>query len=602
MPKVSIFDPDINDDVLFDLDKPEQKRKYEEIKSKSKKESGERSTLDKIIHHGGSALMGGVVGGLTGGPVGAGLGAVTGGLFPPEDPVDLASMIVGGKLPAAGAKLGSKIAAKSGKLVNALTQGAGAMVGSFGENAIEKALRNPSQIMKQPSEALPSMMEGVMGATQGMLGAAGANMTRTPAAETNRRFGYGTKDPSKNAQLVREGGKDLDVIREERAAFNQRKSDLEKTIAGYETTKDDLSKRKIELETRQKKNELKQDYEKTNKDVVFDVADSEASTQKQLMQREVDSLKEKLKNLDSTIDRNIFPADYNRAKEQLSNAILQKEEEITTNIKKAGSIAVDKIQSGQIPQAALQSESTIIDNIRRIKKDEVDLNTAIRETRREIEAGEFGNAEIASIFRDADNAESIVERVLNKDPKTIKDFMNYMDSKGKLDLTREAILQSIVSKSYDPKTNSFGRGFDYLQTAGIGAPIERLAQIYGDVDKAKKLVSDFSEISEAAKRIAKNYADPRTAFTTATSLAFLMSGHNPEKAAKIAAGETMALSWIKWGTILNKMASSPKFNKAFKDWMDNGASTEVLKASGYLFAELRSMAHDTNFTASGNPY
>lgn len=546
------------------------------------------------------AIIPGVVGGLTGGVPGAAIGAASGYASPAEDLVDLGIGVAGGP-----------IAGKASSTVKGLMKNAGKASNFFGqmmtggaygaaENAVSKALKNPQEAMKNPSSLAPnSPQEFLSIAMQGLLPAGVSNMGSTPSAISTRKYPGASiegTDPSKLAQNLTKGKDALKAV--DQAVDSEGKFVLEmgEEIEKYSKRQQTASERNLKLKDKVRRNLDDVEIERNKNKSIISQKQFDIKTQERTIEDEIEFFNETKSAIEDSYSKGITTsADYAQQSKQLLDDIkLRKTQLKDLEIQKAQTL-VETVQNNQVPLDVLRQNSRIADIVAKNEGQKLRLNRAIDDTKRQINMGTFQDAELSKIFKNSKSTEEIIDSVFSSSPSTMKNFFSHYEKKGLGTDMKEAFLQRMAMESYDPQTNSFGNGITYITDKIKGNATEKLSNIFGDVHKADKFIQDFKEINDAMKLIKNNQLKSSLLANLGTAAAFVISGHNPVVATKVLAGEAASLVWLKWGTLLNKMASSPKFNSAFKDWMKDGASAEVLKKSDYLLSQLRESGYEQPF-------
>ncbi len=585
------------ENVPLDLDDPEDKAIYDEaIKKgtiKETKEKPEFLSKEDLKNRLAGGALGATSGGFMGGVPGALIGGAAGAIFPPEDMVDVGIMVGGG--PAAGkvSKLISGLTKNASNLVKGGSQVLGGMTYGAGENALSKGLRGQDPKPTSASELAGIVMGGIPGLFTNMSG-----MKKTPAARTAKAFG--TQNPSENYKILERGSKSLDAAREAQQEASDFTINLEKEINRLKGESSTIAKTEKKIQGQLSKRDYKQKVQDRNLEKSFNAEKTQFKESIRVMENELNDGKRIIGELDNQMKANPYDTSLIQRKKEITDQLLLKEMDIEQARKDFSLKEIEKFEAGKIDPQQLKSNTTLKDNFVRIQQRQQDIKKEILETEQKIQGGEFGNLALNNLFkRNSQEAgkstEDLFDDLIGQNPQVIKDFFEHYQNKGKDSMMREAIVQHIMQNSFDPVTNSVGNGFTYLKQAGKGNVIDRMQHIFGDRDTAERVVNSFKEISESADRITKNRISSTMVGTVGTGLAFnigaLLSGHGLKKAASVAGGEAATLAYLKWGTLLNKMASSKKFNDAFKDWMTEGATKEILEKNQYLLSQIRELSY-----------
>lgn len=592
----------------YDMNDPEDASLYEqnkqvkgaldpdEIAKNPSSEDGGFFSKEGQIKRLGSAAMMGFPAGLMGGPaagVAAGLGAYA---FPPEDMVDVGIGLAGGPLAGKVSSLTRGALKNSGKAANVFGQiMTGAGYGTA-ENAISKAIKNPKQTMEKPSSLLPTSPQELLSvALQGGLAGMGANMEKTPSAISARKFPGTETNPSKLSEAIEKNKDKLKPIDQEiddEAIFIK---DLDDKIQDYKTRRYDTKERKLELEAKRENIQASQEYKKAKQSTVVAKEQQDIIAQRENVKESLFELSNQESRLKDGYTRGIVTSEDFA---QQSKQLFDQRKALRTQLKDLAvqreGITVQKMANNEIPLDIQRANTAIRNNIIRLRREDLKLGKAIDDTKREIDLGSMKDAELGSIFKNSKSKEELIDKVMGSSPAAMKKFFSYYDQKGLGTDMREAFLQRIAMESFDPQTNSFGNGVSYITDKIKGNATEKLGNIFGDIKKADKFIQDFKEINEAMSKIKSNQLKSSFFANLGLAAAFTIGGR--PAAGKILATEGGTLLWMKWGTLLNKMASSPKFNSLFKDWMKDGASAEFLKKSDYLLSQLREMGYSQDMT------
>lgn len=604
------------EEIPLDLNDPRDKAMYDEaVKAgKTPKKKAEPKQEPKFLSSEDirDRILG-VVGGAglgfaTGGTPNAVIQGVSGGIFPPRDATDWALMAAGGPIAGKASQL-TKQATKNAKpFVRNLAQMLQGSVYAGMETTAAKAMRDPEGVMKDPSKLKPTGTDLLSMAAQGLTGALFANAPYSPSAQSANKVqdfnpNYPKKDPSKIEEALRGGAPLFEPARQQQEKAQQAVKDIDEKIAEYTQEGFRLDKKKVTTERKLTRQENLDRRDRQNKLVELNVEDKQANLTRENLLQQRDELEKELENIHAEVKASGAVSPYGSYMERAKIAD-QNKFEIEKQLKQmqldAAARSIDKEALKKVDYS--RASETLKDNIARIEAERINLQSVMDKAEREKNLGIFKNAELSALFTKNRSAEEMIDDLLGQNPKTIKDAMDYFHQNKQGGTFREAVLQHILERSYDPGTNSFANGMAYLKQAGKGHPVERLTHIMGDVKLAEKVVKDFDDIAKAADKITKNPVSRSALFTTAQGLGFVLADPASKKAQNILSANASTLVWFKWGTLMNKMASSPKFNAAFKDWMEKGASAEILKSSDYLMSQLREMGYQQNFTASGNPY
>lgn len=595
----------------YDMNDPEDASLYEqnkqvkgaldpdEIAKNPSSEDGGFFSKEGQIKRLGSAAMMGVPAGLMGGPaagVVAGLGAYA---FPPDDMVDVGIGLAGGPLAGKASSLAKGALKNSGKAAKVFGQIMTGGAYGTAENAISKAIKNPQQAMEKPSSLLPTSPQELLSiALQGGLAGMGANMEKTPSAISTRKYPGASVEGTNPSKLSREleKGKDLlkpiDQAIDDEAAFIK---NIDDKIQDYKTQRYETKERKLDLEAKRENIQASQEYKKAKQSTVVAQEQQDIIAQRENVKESLFDLSNQESRLKEGYTRGVVTSEDFA---QQSKQLFEQRKALRTQLKdlavqKEG-ITVQKMINNEIPLDIQRANTAIRNNIIRLRREDLKLGRAIDEAKREIDLGSMKDAELGSIFKNTKSKEELIDKVMGSSPAAMKKFFSYYDQKGLGTDMREAFLQRIVMESYDPQTNSFGNGISYITDKIKGNATEKLGNIFGDIKKADKFIQDFKEINEAMSKIKSNQLKSSFFANLGLAAAFTIGGR--PAAAKILATESGTLLWMKWGTLLNKMASSPKFNSLFKDWMKEGASAEFLKKSDYLLSQLREMGYSQDMT------
>jgi len=599
-----------NDTVVFDLDDPRQKKRYEEELAKQNKTPEKETTIqDRLM----GALKMGAIGTASGAAFGGGGavpggvgGAISGFIAPPEKPSDYIIGALGGAGAAGTATTAAKAAAKAGggRTVNVLAQMLGGTGWGLAENTAGKIIDNPSRA-KDPMSLAPTPGELAGAVLQGGLGGMFANMGKTPSAQTAMQMGE--SNPSKLRRIIEEGDSKLDPTREVKRTFDQ----LPEQVAAAKA-------QQLEQIALNKKNEIQQKatlgkskavnaMEKANEVKDLSIENLQATTTRDTLTSHRKQVEQHLSDIEADIKKNGKTPEREAAKAQALSMIDNFDNQLNQHADEALNRAKQKVETLKFTPEEIQREKVIRDNIAKTQKELVDRQTSLKMIEHKIQDGTFADPQIASLFKrhsgaKGTNTESLIDDLMTQDPKTIKSYFDAFQSQGPkaVQAQKDAVLQRIMAESFDPQSNSFANGLSYFSKIG-GNPRERLAQVIGK-DEADRLLPTIEEIAKTATNFNPGSLKGHAVNLSASALYFMIKHPNATDLGTAYAAATAGhLIKANWGPLLNKLASSEKFNSAFKDWMKNGASAEILKKSDYLMSQLRDLgAEEYGVTPGGN--
>lgn len=603
MPNIqSLYDPDREETINFDLDNPKQKEVYEreKIRLSGSKKSNKPEFLsgEDIKNRLAGGALGAASGGFFGGVPGAVIGGLGGAAFPPEDATDIGMLAVGGQGAGAFAKGTGQLLKNAPNKVRTIAQMLSGMAYQGGENALVKSIKGQNPMPTTAGELANIAAGGLPGIF--------TNMDKTPSARSNKVLSamgmVEEGNPSQNRDLSKKGSELIRKVEQEQQNNAKFTINLEDQIKDYKRRDVDMSKHKATLQG--KKAALIEDT-KTQREIVKQTYDvDKANYDKSLMevQNKIKDGERMIGELDDQIKRTGDMSLGQRRSEILQQTLADK---IQVDKLKSDFInrTIQKAEDLQFDPKVLQANKTLRNNIIQINREKEEVKGLIQETQDKIGRGEFGNLEIANLFKrnspaNGGTAEGLIDDLLGQNPQVIKDFLEHYSNKNKGEIMRGAILQRIVSQSFDPQTNSLGGGMSYFAKNGKGNITDRLEHVLGSREKAENVERSFQEVADSAERILKNKLSSQLGAIIGTGLVFTAASlwderkSGLDKAKHIVAGELGTLAYLKWGTLLNKMASSPAFNKVFTEWMKDGAPSSMLQKGSYLMSQLRDLTFE----------
>ena len=583
------------ENVPLDLDDPEDRAIYEEAvkkgtieKEKDKKPEflSREDLLRRAVSGGAGYLVGNIP------------GAIAGAAFPPEDLTDFGLMLGGGAAAGKVSQLIKGLTKNAPNIVKAGSQVLGGMGYGTAENALAKKLKGTE------GSLLPTSGSELAGIAMGGIPGLFTNTASSPAARTanlmERIHPTGKPNPSQNERMVEKGRGLLQTVEDAQKEEIKFSTNLADAIKEYRGEARTIKKTEIKAKAQIAKNQQKAKEGRQETKLNEVVQKTEFRQNKERIQSEVKDFERQVGEMDEMLKKNPANQELFQRRQALMDEALVRKMDLDQMQKQRDLQEIQNLEAMKVDPKKAAANKTLRENIVRIQGRKEELKQAIEDTQSAIEKGSFGNLEISNLFKmnkpPNGNTETLLDTLLGQNPSVIQNFMEHYKNKGKGDLMRGAILQHIVEKSYDPQTNSLGGGFRYLTSENKGNVVERLEQVLGNRDEAERVVKSFKEVSEAAQRITKNKISSSLAGTVGTGMVFSMAelasgGSGLKKALHISMGEGGVLAYLKWGTLLNKMASSEKFNKQFTEWMRNGAPAEMLKQNEYLLSQIRELGY-----------